>query len=403
VRPIINSGADAAKYRGQLRGKIVLTQPTRIVRMLEQGHGMVARYDDEGGRWRAEAMTPDAPAPGRSGVITGAGSGSERGGEAPFDLHAFYRQEGVIALFDRGISGDVVRGGSNLSWTYQRVDGGTIFSEDALPSRGGPSATLPQVTLAVEHYNRMVRLLDHGVPVKVELQLQVRFTEESEARPNSFNVLAEIPGTDKASEVVIIGAHLDSFQGGTGATDNASGVAAVMEVLRILNAAGLRPRRTVRIALWGDEESHLNGSTDYVRRHIGSRESPASEHGRVSAYFNLDNGTGPIRGVWSQGNEGARTAFEAWAAPLRDLGVDLISPRSVQATDHVPFEAAGIPAFQFVQERYEYYTRTHHSTMDVFDRVQPNDMKQIAVVAASFVWQAANRDAMLPRVSLGGR
>lgn len=398
VRPSIVSAADADRYRGKLRGKIVLTQPSRIVRMLEYGDGEVVRYDDEGGKWRAEAMTPEPPRV-VAGRGAGAGTGGRGRGEAPFDVMAFYKQEGVVALFDRGASGDVVRGGSNLSWAFQRVDGGTIFTDDGVPSRTRPDASLPQVTLAVEHYNRLVRLLDHQVPVKVELQLDVRFVEESEARPNSFNIVGEIPGREQPGEVVMIGAHFDSFHGGTGATDNAAGVAAAMEVLRIFQATGLRPRRTVRIGLWGNEEFGLVGSGEYVRRHLGTAARPLPEHGRLSVYFNLDNGTGPIRGVWSQGNDAARQVFQEWAKPLEDLGVDLLSPRAVGSTDHVPFDAAGIPAFQFVQERYEYYSRTHHSTMDVFDRVQPNDMKQIAAVAAAFVWQAANRRELMPRIA----
>lgn len=408
VRPQIASEADAAKYRGQLRGKIVLTQSARAVRMLEYGDGFVARYDDQGGRWRAEAMTPPAPVPaaGRAAGPApppGAGRGGGRANTPVFNINEFYRAEGVLALFDRGAAGDLQPGGSNLSWVHQRPDGGTIFVQSGASPYDVSGAVLPQVTLAVEHYNRMVRLLEHNVPVKVELNLRTAFTEETASRPSSFNIVGEIPGTDKADEFVLIGAHFDSWHGATGATDNAAGSASMMEVLRILTATGLRPRRTIRIGLWGNEENGLYGSAAYAREHLGTTDAPKPDLSRMAAYFNLDNGTGPVRGVWTQGNEAARRIFTTWAAPLRDLGVDLMSPRGVSSTDHVSFHNLGVPAFQFVQERLEYTSRTHHSNMDFYDRVQPDDVKQAATVAAVFAWQAANRDALLPRVAQGGR
>lgn len=398
VRASITNEAEAAKYRGRLRGKIVLTQAARPVRMLEYGEGTVARYDSQGGRWRAEAMTPELVAPFSPVPSAGRGrAGAASQGPPAFDVAAFFKQEGVIALFDRGAGSDLVRGGSNLSWTHQRLDGGTIFVEEGRSPYAKPDTSVPQVTVAVEHYNRMVRLLDAGVPVKVELHLQTRFTEETAARPSSFNIVGELPGTDKTDEVVLLGGHFDSWHAGTGATDNAAGVSAMMEVMRILQATGLRPRRTIRLALWGDEENGLNGSEAYVRQHLGTPDAWTPDHARHSVYLNLDNGTGPIRGVWTQRNAAAAAVFEAWAPPLRDLGVDLVSPRSVQATDHVSFDAVGIPAFQFVQERYEYTARTHHSNMDVYDRLQANDLKQTATVAAIFAWQAANRAELMPR------
>ena len=171
----------------------------------------------------------------------------------------------------------------------------------------------------------------------------------------------------------------------------------MMEVLRIFKATGLQPRRTVRIGLWGAEEGGLLGSQAYVREHLGTREAPRPELAKTTAYFNLDNGTGRIRGIWMQSNTAVKPIFEAWVRPLKDLGVEILGPRSVASTDHTRFDAVGVPAFQFVQERYEYNSRTHHSNMDVYDRVQVDDMKQIATVAAVFAWHAANRDALLPR------
>lgn len=394
VRPVITTEADAARWRGRLRGKIVLTQPARAVRMLEYGDGTVVRYGDQHGRWQDEAMQPAPPAvdPIPRPPIA-----------APFDVMAFYKAEGVAALFDRGPSTDLAPGGSDLSWLQQRTDGGTIFVEAGASAYANPADTLPQVTLAVEHYNRLVRLLDHGVPVTVELNVQARFTDEAPNRPNSFNILGEIPGTDKADEVVVIGAHFDSWQGGTGATDNAAGAAAMMEAMRILHTLGVQPRRTIRIGLWGDEEGDLNGSAAYVAAHLGTRSAPLPELAKTSVYFNLDNGTGPIRGVWTEGNDAARVLFADWSAPLGDLGVTILSPRGVPSTDHLSFKAAGVPAFQFVQERYEYNSRTHHSTMDVYDRIQPDGVKQAATVAAIFAWEAATRDDLVPRVPAAAR
>lgn len=398
VRVSIATPTDAERYRGQLRGKIVLMQPARPVRMLEYGNGTVVRYGDDSGRWRREAMTPNGSTP-IDDEPDAAPVPAPARGPAPFDLMRFFADEGVVAVFDRGATSDLSSGGSDLSWIQQRLDGGTVVLQER-----ATAGDVPQVTLAVEHYNRMARLVERAVPVTVELNVDVAFTDA--ARQNSFNILGEIPGTDKADEIVLIGAHFDSWHAGTGATDNASGVAAMMEVLRIIKASGLSPRRTIRIGLWGSEESGawngaeigLVGSRVYASEHLGTRAAPKPELAKTSVYFNLDNGTGRIRGVWTQGNAGARQVFEAWAAPLKDLGVDLISPRRVSQTDHVPFDLLGVPAFQFVQERYEYNARTHHTNMDVYDRMQPEDMAQMATVAAVFAWQAATRDQMLPRL-----
>jgi hypothetical protein len=385
VRPLISSATEAGQYTGRLRGKIVLLQPPRAVRMLDYGDGPVVRYGDQNGRWEREAMT--APSARRLPAAPPA--------QREFDLVEFYRSEGVVALFGRGSSSDIVSEGSGLSWTQQRPDGGTVFPQDGADPEADPSRSLPMVTLAVEHYNRMARLLEHDVPVTVELNVQVEITPPSKA--TSFNVIGEIPGTDKANEVVLLGAHFDSWHAATGATDNAAGVAALIEAMRILQASGLRPRRTVRLALWGAEELGLNGSETYVRDRLGSAAQPTAERDRFAAYFNLDNGTGRIRGVWMQDNPAVEPIFRAWISPLRDLGVTILSPRSVIATDHESFDAVGVPAFQFVQERYEYNSRTHHSNMDFFDRLQADDLRQAATVAAVFAWHAAVRDELLPR------
>ena len=391
VRPQITNAEEAAAWRGKLRGKIVLTQPARAVKMLDGD--IVLRYADDP-KWIEEALSMPPPRAGGAGR----GGGGGRGAGGGFNVNTFYREEGVLALFDRGANSDMSAGGSDLSWQTQRVDGGTIFVQSGGSPTGDPATVLPQVTLAVEHYNRMVRLLDHDTPVKVELSIETATREETPPQLNGFNVVGEIPGTDKADEIVLIGAHFDSWHGGTGATDNATGSAAMMEVLRIFKATGLKPRRTVRIGLWGAEENGLNGSAAYVRDHLGAANAEAKpERAKTSVYFNLDNGTGKIRGIWMQSNPAVKPIFESWVRPLKDLGVEILGPRSVTSTDHTRFDAVGVPAFQFVQERYEYNSRTHHSNMDVYDRVQVEDMKQMATVAAVFVWHAANRDGLLPR------
>ena len=394
VRADIANEADAEKYRGKLKGKIVLTQPERAVRMLEQGDGTVLRYSDKDGKWEKEALTMPPPAAPRAG---GAGRGGR--GVVTFNVNEFYKSEGVVALFDRGSNSDTAAGGSDLTWQQQHPDGGTFAAQAAAGSTvtsATSDAVPPQVTLAVEHYNRMVRLLDHNQPVKVEINVGVKFNEETAAF-SGFNIVGEIPGTDKKDEIVLIGAHFDSWQSATGATDNAAGSASMMEALRIIKAAGLQPRRTIRIALWGAEEGGLIGSKNYATEHLGTKEAPKPEMAKLSAYFNLDNGTGKVRGIWMQSNAAVAPIFQAWIEPLKDLGVTILAPRSVSQTDHVSLDAVGIPAFQFVQERYEYNSRTHHTNMDFLDRVQPDDLKQTATVVAVFAWQAANRDRMLPR------
>ncbi len=404
VRADITDEASAAKYKGQLKGKIVLTQPARAVRMLDQGDGMVLRYDDKDKKWEKEALTmpppPAARGGGAGGVAGAGGGGAGRGGRgAGFNVNEFYKAEGVVALFDRGANSDMAAAGSDLTWQQQHPDGGTY----AVQSAAGVSATSattdaapPQIVLAVEHYNRMVRLIEHNQPVKVELNVSVKFNEET-ANMSGFNVVGEIPGTDLKDQIVLLGAHFDSWASATGATDNATGSTEMMEALRIIKAAGLQPRRTIRVALWGAEEGGLIGSRTYVTEHLGTKDAPKPEMAKLSAYFNLDNGTGKIRGMWLQSNLAVKPIFEAWSAPLKDLGVTIFGPRNVASTDHSSFDSVGIPAFQFVQERLEYNSRTHHTNMDFLDRVQMEDVKQAATVVAVYAWHAATREQMLPR------
>jgi carboxypeptidase Q len=401
VRVQIANEADFEKYRGKLAGTIVLTQPVREVRMLE---GLIVSRMGE--KELAEAMTVPTPRGGRGTAganAPGQGRGTQAGGQSlATRIQQFYRDENVAALFNRG--GDTVTAsiGSDLSVQQQRPDGGTIFPSGGGSRTSDPATGLPSVTLAVEHYNRLARLVDRNIPVKVELQIETKFHEET--TPNGFNTIAEIPGTDPAlkDEVVLLGAHFDSLQAATGATDNATGSAAMMEAMRILKAIGVKPRRTIRIGLWGAEEQGLLGSRAYVREHYADAATMALKpaHERISVYFNSDNGTGRVRGIWLQSNPAVKPIFEAWIAPLRDLGVVALGPRSVASTDHSSFDAVGIPAFQFMVDRLEYNSRTHHSNMDTFDRVQKDDMIQQATVIAVFAYNAAMRDEKLPRKQL---
>ena len=383
---------DLAKYKGQLQGKIVIFQGVRTMRMLD-GRIVLQMNDAD---W-AEAMKLPAPAaPATPPPPPPAGATAP---VTPASLQRFLSAEGAAVYLDRGSDNDSPAGGSNLSWQTQVVDGGTIF-----PSNGGSRdpkapAQVPSATIAVEHYNRIVRLLARGQAVRMAVNIQTKFHQETDAAGNAFNIIAEIPGTDLAKEVVIMGAHFDTYPYATGATDNTTGSSAMIEAVRVIQALGLKPRRTIRVALWAAEEQGLLGSREYVQRHYYDPKTKTAKagHDTVQAYFNLDNGTGRIVGIWSQGNTGAMKQFEEWGKPLKDIGWKNVSPRSVAQTDHGSFEDAGIPGFQFIQERLEYNSRTHHSNMDTFDRVQKDDVIQQGAVAAVFAWSAANTTERLPR------
>ena len=385
------SEADLAKYKGQLTGKIVILQAVRPVRMLEDR--VVLKMNDAD--WAEAMKLPESRPPAAPPVASGAMTPQQFAQL----VQRFLVAEGAAAVLDRGSDADLSAGGSDLSWQTQRVDGGTIF-----PGNGGSRdpkvpQQVPSATLAVEHYNRLVRLLEHGQPVRMEVNIQTKFHPETNPEGNAFNIIAEIPGSDLAGEVVILGAHFDTYPYATGATDNTTGSAAMIEAVRVIQKLGLKPRRTIRLALWAAEEQGLLGSREYVARHFydPNTKTPKPGHENVQAYFNLDNGTGRILGIWGQGNTGAMKNFEQWGQALKDLGWKNVSPRSVSQTDHGSFDEAGIPGFQFIQERLEYNSRTHHSNMDLFDHVQKDDVIQQGAVAAVFAWYAANVNEKLPR------
>jgi hypothetical protein len=384
VAATIDTEADFEKYKGKLAGKFVLLQPLREIKLLFEAPGK--RYTETDLEAMSAQEVGPRPAFGRPG-----GPGGGFGAQAEFRRKrmAFLVAEGVAAIIDPSPG--------------TRGDSGSVNVQGPGPGEGSRDlkapAVVPQVVLAGEHYNRILRTLNDKVPVTMEVNVQNRFYDDD---LNSFNIVAEIPGTDKADEIVMLGAHFDSWHGGTGATDNGVSCAVAMEAMRILKATGLKMRRTVRVALWTGEEQGLLGSRAYVKEHFADRETmqlkPA--HGKLAAYFNQDNGGGAYRGVYLQGNEAVAPIFEAWMKPFRNLGMTTLTIRPTGGTDHLSFDAVGLPGFQFVQDPMEYSTRTHHTNLDLYDRVLPEDVMKNAVIMASFVYHAANRDQMLPRKPL---
>jgi hypothetical protein len=297
-------------------------------------------------------------------------------------LNQFLHDEGVLVVLTPG----------------NGPDGGTVVGSAAGSQDPNTPLPPPSVVITNEHYNRIARLLEKKIPVTLSFDIGAKFTQPTD----SFNITAEIPGTDPNAGIVMLGGHFDSWTGGTGATDNAAGSAVAMEAVRILRALDLKMKRTVRVALWTGEEEGLLGSRAYVKEHLAD---PADmqlkpEQAKVSGYFNLDNGSGKIRGVYLQDNDQMRPIFESWFAPMRDLGVTALTIRNTGSTDHVSFDAVGVPAFQFIQDPLEYGTRTHHSNMDLYDRLQANDLEQASAVMAWCVYNTAERPEMLPRKPL---
>ena len=268
---------------------------------------------------------------------------------------------------------------------------GTVF----VTGRDQGADMVPSVVLASEHYNMVARLLAAGVPVKLSVDLQTRYFEQDK---NAYNVIAEIRGTDPqiGDEIVMAGAHLDSWHTGTGATDNADGCAVAIEALRILKAVGVKPRRTIRIALWGGEEQGLLGSKEYVKRHLTDDAGKAARD-KFSVYFNLDNGTPPITGFYLEGNQEMKPVMESWLKPLNDLGANISTLEKIGQTDHLSFIGVGLPGFQAVQDYNNYDVRTHHTNVDTYERVSPGALKQASIVMATVLYNAAMRDAKIPR------
>jgi hypothetical protein len=369
----VKSKDDFEKYKGKLRGAIVMNGRPEA---LDIGFKPLAkRLSDEDLTKKAGEIDPAADDQAKS--YWDEEEEFVKSLNKLADVWKFFASEGVAALVEpSGINEDVRIGG--------------FYDQIWRP-------TYPGFVIAREHYGRLLRMLDRKQPVKLSLSLSARMTDNVEG----FNVVAEIPGTDPAlrSEVVMLGGHLDSWHAGTGATDNAAGCAVAMETMRILKAIGVQPRRTIRIALWTGEEQDYFGSLGYVRRHFGEPKTVqvTQEHARLSVYFNLDNGAGRIRGVNLQGNEAVRPIFDAWLRPFNYLGATTLTTLNTGGTDHMPFDALGLPGFQFIQDPLNYESRVHHSNLDVYEQAPPEDLKQAAAIMASFVYHAAMRDAMIPR------
>jgi len=442
----VHTNADLEKFKGKLKGAIVLAGPMREVKarfepmakrlvetnLLELANAGVPRDG------RARFQSPDTLGGTNAGPGGGPGGSGRRPRFSQQRFLSFMAREGAALIVNESSLGD----------------GGTVFVAAASVPRpesettnSGPAggfgfptnlirvwatnapAIPPQITVAAEDYNRMARMIEQGAKLKMAVDLKVKFNEDDLM---AYNTIAEIPGSDLKDEIVMLGGHLDSWHSGTGATDNGAGVAATMEAVRIITALNLHPRRTIRIALWSGEEQGLYGSKAYVAEHFGyfTNETKAAsairspkdagsddsiartnvepvrrlvrgpEYEKLSVYFNLDNGAGKIRGVYMQGNEGLRPLFRRWLEPFRDLGAETLTPSNTGSTDHISFDTIGLTGLEFLQDPLDYSTRSHHSNEDVFDRIQADDLKQAAVIIAAFVYDAAMADEKLPRKPL---
>lgn len=400
VLAVISSKADMDRFRGRLKGAIVLVKEPRPVH--PSFSAPASRLDDKGLKELEETPIPVKPAkPGEP----------EAGGLKWEELEEFFGTEEVGCLVEPS-------SGSRSDFGTVKVDAYGGNGKDQL-TRGQS----PRIIVAAEQYNRICRILDLKVPVTLEIEVR---TTVQDTDTQGYNVTAEIPGTDKKDELVMLGGHLDSWAGGTGAVDDASGCAVAMEAMRILKALGVKPRRTIRAAFWTGEEEGFYGSRGYVVRHFGDTDMQSlakmdfevldrswrdplgastkllakPDYAKISGYFNYDNGSGRIRGVYLQENFAVRPIFEAWMKPLEDLGVSAIALQNTDGTDHLPFDYIGIPGFQFIQDPLDYFPGLHHTNQDVYDHAVAEDLVQSAVVMAYFVYQTAMREEMLPRKPL---
>jgi carboxypeptidase Q len=373
----IEKEEDFAFYRGRLKGLFVLTAPMRVVE---------AQFDAPAHRYTDQELADLAqPRPSQPSPDKETRDRLRKQQEFNAKLVKFLTDEGAAAWIEPAPH-----------------DGGTmtVMSGGSRDPKDPPVP--PRVATDVEHYGRILRTLQKNIPVTLRIDIANKFYDD---HLDSFNIVAEIPGTDKPDEVVMLGAHFDSWASGTGATDNAAGSAVMMEAMRILKASNAKMRRTVRLALWTGEEEGLFGSRAYVKEHYADRETMElkPDDAKLSAYFNVDNGTGKIRGIYLQGNEAVRPIFEKWMEPFKSEGMTTLSARGTGGTDHVSFDEVGLPGFQFIQDPIEYETRTHHTNMDVYERIQAADLKQMAVIVASFAYMTANADQLLPRKPLPKR
>lgn len=373
--------SDLDQFRGKLRGKAVLVTPPVVLDLAALAAGTPRRTEAELQALEQTAIVPPRPVAARVAPNPAVLTAEEK--------MAFYKAEGVAVVLQ-----------SESGWLGAVRGFSRPGSRNDQWSRAGNLAAPPMVAITPEHYNRMYRILKRGIPVRVEVEVR---NQIGETVMQASNLVAEIPGSDLADEVVMLGAHLDTWHASPNASDNTSGVAVALEAMRILKAIGAQPRRTIRIALWSGEEQGLWGSRAYVRRHFGNPNDAAvgvtAAYEKLSVYFNQDYGAGQYRGVYLQGNEFAREMLTAWMQPFRDLGMTVVSNQSVGSTDHVPFDEVGLPGIQFLQDRIP--GTGGHTNLDFLDTIQPQDLMKNATIMASYVYHAAMADRRLPRK--GGR
>lgn len=389
-----------AKWTGKLRGKIVLLSEPKVPP--QQTNAAFRRYT-------ASELSDLAIAPTPIAKVTAKTLDELQWPEDPAEVGKFLNSlpdalmDQYYDLYDEAAAQRAEflakEGAVGVLLEDRRAHDGLLFGEAAGGFKASQTPAPPTFVVTAEQYNRIARLLDKKNPVRVRLSLKAATSDRD---VDGLNIIGEIPGGAKKDEIVMVGAHFDSWHSGTGATDNGAGSAVMIEVMRILKALNLKVDRTVRIGLWGGEEEGLFGSKAYVKEHFADPKTMkvTSEHGKLSGYFNLDNGSGKIRGVYLQWHEAMRPIFEAWLAPFRDLGVTTISIRDTGGTDHLSFAAVGLPGFQFIQDPLDYGSITHHSDMDTWDHAVPEDLMQASAVIATVVYEAATRKEMLPRREL---
>ncbi|WP_225870969.1 M28 family metallopeptidase [Pedobacter frigiditerrae] len=380
---------DLAKYKGKLKGKIVMIESALVQPLKNTYKADAVRYTDEDLEKMAAATPPAA----------GGGPGNRQGapGAGNNQRAMMMRMMGMRAAIDSVLLSE----GIGLKLTYARGSHGTFFTSNGASYKLDAKAVNPELEVSSEDYLHILRLLRGGEKVEIEAEVKTSFYDKD---PKGYNVIGEIPGTDPKlkDEIVMLGGHYDSWHSGTGATDNGAGSAVMIEAMRILKAIDFKPKRTIRIALWSSEEQGLFGSRGYVKQHFADPADMKAkpEHEKLSAYYNLDNGTGTIRGVYLQGNAAVKDIFQAWLTPFADLGAKTITISNTGGTDHQAYDGIGLPGFQFIQDPMDYNTRTHHSNMDTFDRLDMDDLKKSATIVASFVYHTSERAEKLPRKAM---
>jgi hypothetical protein len=389
-----------AKWTGKLRGKILLLSNPKVP---------APQTDPQFRRYTAAELADMANAPAPAGKLAARRLDELEWPEDPAEMGKFFSSlpnmlmEQLYDLYGQAAAerGEFFarEGVAGVLLEDERAHEGMLFGEAAGGFKAAGTPAPPTFVVTAEQYNRIARLVDKKNSARVRLSLKATTSDRD---MDGLNIIGEIPGGDRKDEIVMVGAHFDSWHSGTGATDNGAGSAVMMEVMRILKALNLKLDRTVRIGLWGGEEQGLFGSRAYVKEHFADSKTMqvTSEHGKLSGYFNLDNGGGKIRGVYLQGHEAMRPIFESWLAPFRDMGVTTVSIRNTGGTDHLSFAAVGLPGFQFIQDPLDYGTITHHSDMDTWDHAVPEDLMQASAVIATLVYQTATRQEMLPRREL---